>query len=125
MPAPIVEALRGHRLRQLKERLQAGPLWEGNKWDLVFTSETGRPLHGTVVTHVFRRHLAKAGLPTKRFHDCRHAAASFAIAQGVDLRTLQEVLGHSSITTTANIYGHLQAEATRTATEQIGAAIAG
>ena len=47
------------------------------------------------------------------------------IAQGVPLRTVMEVLGHSEIGTTANIYGHLTGELTRDATERVGRAIWG
>jgi integrase len=66
----------------------------------------------------------RAGLPFQPFHNTRHAAASFAIAQGIDIRTVQELLGHASYATTANIYGHLQPEATRRATVKIGALLA-
>ena len=52
------------------------------------------------------------------------AAASFALAQGIDLRTIQELLGHTSMTTTSDIYAHLQPDATRVATTQIGALLA-
>ena len=42
------------------------------------------------------------------FHGLRHSCASLLIAQGVDIKIIQEWLGHSSIATTGNIYGHLQ-----------------
>jgi site-specific recombinase XerD len=51
-------------------------------------------------------------------------AARFALAQGIDLRTIQELLGHTSMTTTSDIYAHLQPDATRVATTQIGALLA-
>ena len=47
-------------------------------------------------------------MPIIRLHDLRHSCASMLIAQGVDIKVIQEWLGHSSISTTGNIYGHLQ-----------------
>jgi len=52
----------------------------------------------------FKALLRKAGLPNVRFHDLRHSAASLLLAQGVPMRALMELLGHSSIGTTADIY---------------------
>jgi len=52
--------------------------------------------------------LAKAELPSSiRFHDLRHTYASMAISAGVPLNDLKVVLGHSSISVTADTYGHL------------------
>ena len=50
----------------------------------------------------------------------RHAAASFMLAQGVPLRVAQEVLGHSTIAVTADLYSHLAPTATRDATDRVG-----
>ncbi|MCZ6546367.1 MAG: site-specific integrase, partial [Chloroflexi bacterium] len=83
VPAPLVDVLRSQRIRQLEMRMRAGPAWSGNPWDLVFTTELGEPVSGSVVTHHFQRLLASAGLPRQRFHDLRHAAASFMLARGV------------------------------------------
>ncbi len=124
LPDALVEALRDHRIRQLEDRLRAGPAWDGNEWGLVFTTPAGSPLNGNSLTHRFQATLQRAGLPRVSFHACRHGAASFALAQGVDLRTIQELLGHSSYAITADLYIHLQAEATRDATEKIGALLA-
>jgi integrase len=53
------------------------------------------------------RLLGKAGLPDLRFHDLRHTYAALSIAAGVDLYTLSRRMGHSSISVTADKYGHL------------------
>ena len=115
LPAQIVETLRRHKTRQLEDRLRAGPAWGGDKWGLVFCREDGEPLSSAVVTHRFQETLRAAGLPRQRFHDLRHAAASFMLAESVPLRVVMEVLGHSEIGTTANIYGHIMPELARDA----------
>ncbi|HEY2665031.1 MAG TPA: tyrosine-type recombinase/integrase [Candidatus Binataceae bacterium] len=56
----------------------------------------------------FKRILQKAKLPLAlRFHDLRHSAASLLLAQGVQLRVIMELLGHSTIALTANTYSHV------------------
>ena len=55
----------------------------------------------------FKAILVKTGLPDKRFHDLRHSAGSFLIAQHVHPRVVMEILGHSQIAVTMNTYGHV------------------
>src|SRR6266851_2006956 len=72
------------------------------------------PLEGRSVVTDFKRILAKANEPkvdakipmSTRFHDLRHSAASLLLAQGVQLRAIMELLGHSTIALTANTYSH-------------------
>jgi len=126
LPAPVVAALREHRARQLQERLRLGPAWEGETWgDLVFADEAGGPLSGFHVRRRFYMLLAMAGLPPMRYHDLRHGAASLMAAQGVPMRTAMEMLGHSQISTTANIYAHVAPELTRDAADRMEAALWG
>lgn len=66
----------------------------------------GKPLDPNYVSHRFRSILLKNNLPIIRFHDLRHTAGSLLLADGVDIKTIQEFLGHSDATTTANIYLH-------------------
>ena len=78
------------------------------------------PLSSAVVTHRFQEILETAGLPRQKFHDLRHAAASFMLVQGVALRVVMEVLGHSDIAVTANTYSHVMPDLQRDATESVG-----
>ena len=55
----------------------------------------------------FPKYIAKHGMPKMRFHDLRHSCASLLLANGVPLKQIQEWLGHSDLSTTANIYAHL------------------
>ena len=126
LPEPVALALREHRGRQLEERLRAGPAWEGETWgDLVFPDELGRPLSGFHVLRRFRSLLALAGLPPMRYHDLRHGAASLMAAQGVSPRVAMELLGHSQIATTMNIYTHVTPRDQREASAMVSEAIGG
>jgi integrase len=106
MPDAIVRALRAHRVRQLEERLSAGSAWVEN--GLIFTTTIGTPLEPRSAVTDFKRILEKAALPLSiRFHDLRHSAASLLLAQGVQMRAIMELLGHSTIALTANTYSHV------------------
>jgi integrase len=106
MPEGLIRTLRRHRARQLQERLAAGCAWMEN--DLVFSTGIGTPLEPRSLVKDFKRILKKAALPaTIRFHDLRHSSASLLLAQGVPLRAIMELLGHSTIALTANTYSHV------------------
>ena len=126
LPEPVAVALREHRRRQLEERLRAGPAWESEEWgDLVFPDELGRPLSGFHVLRRFRSLLELAGLPPMRYHDLRHGAASLMAAQGVLARVAMELLGHSQIATTMNVYTHVTPQDQREASAKVSEAIWG
>ncbi|MFD8388557.1 tyrosine-type recombinase/integrase [Streptomyces sp. NPDC059680] len=77
----------------------------------VFTQENGEMLHPANVTRRFVELYEETGLPPVRLHDLRHGAATPAHAAGADLKDIQEMLGHSSITITADTYTSLLPEA--------------
>jgi integrase len=89
----------------------------------VFADEAGCPLAGFHVSRRFKGLLAVAGLPPMRYHDLRHGAASLMAAQSVPVRVAMEILGHSQISTTMNVYAHMAPELGRDATDRIGAAL--
>jgi integrase len=120
LPTVALVALREHRQRQRIERVAAGKRWDG-RWGLVFCTRSGRPLHGPSVTQEFQELLARVGLPRQRFHDLRHACASLLLAQGVELKVIQELLGHSAIAVTANTYAHVMGELKRDAAARMDA----
>ena len=73
----------------------------------VFVDAMGNLFNPKTLTAVFSRLLEKAGLRHIRFHDLRHSCASLLLANDVPMKQIQEWLGHSDISTTANIYSHL------------------
>jgi integrase len=115
-----VGALRRHRVAQAAERLQAGPTWEDNQ--LVFCDLLGRPLAAEwMVRRGFRPLLRKAELPVIRFHDLRHTAATLMLSRGIHPKVVAEMLGHTTVAVTLDIYSHvtpdMQREAARLMTE--------
>jgi integrase len=106
LSAPAVDVLRAHRMRWANEKLRLGDRWL-NDWDLVFVGPQGEPLHAKNVWREWRRILKAAELPVIRPHDLRHTAGTLLREQGVDIKVIQETLGHSSISTTLDAYGHV------------------
>jgi integrase len=101
----VADALREQRRAQLEERLAAGARWVD--LDLVFSTREGRPLMARNVIRSFHQDLRRAGLPHQRFHDLRHAYATLMIEDGEELAVISKTLGHSNISTTADVYAHL------------------
>ena len=66
----------------------------------------GKPISPDYISHHFKLLLEKKKLPPIRFHDLRHTAGSLLLEDGVDIKTIQEFLGHKEASTTANIYLH-------------------
>jgi integrase len=104
IPTPLGDVLGERRQRQREARLLAGPAWDTSFGDLVFTGHNGRPFMASSLTHRFHDAQVRAGLTPVRFHDLRQAAATLMLASGVDLKVVSELLGHSKISTTADVY---------------------
>lgn len=111
LPAAVVEALTAHRDRQRFEA--AGDGWRDQ--GLVFPSPTGAPLDARALIRHYKALLVRAGLTERRFHDLRHSTATLLYAQGVELKTIQAVLRHTQLGTTADIYTQVLPETTRAA----------
>ena len=73
--------------------------------DLVFADEAGQPIDPSVLSHGFGRIVKMAGLDV-RFYDLRHSCATLMLGAGIHPEVVQEMLGHSSIQITVDIYGH-------------------
>lgn len=96
-------------LNRQRERLQAEKEAAGDKWqdfDLIFPTNLGTPMHPRNLLRDFKRLLAKAGLPERRFHDLRHTTASLLLANNIPVVTVSKILGHANTSTTLNTYSH-------------------
>lgn len=119
LPDFALEALQQHRIHQLERRVQT-PEWEEK--GLVFPNTKGGYLWVDPMREQLRKLLQEAGLPRLRFHDLRHSAATILLAMGVNSKVVQERLGHSHISITLGVYGHvtesMQQEATAKLNDQ-------
>lgn len=107
LPRVALYALRKYRIRYLQEAMAFGPEWN-SKYNLAFPTTTGNPIRAAhMVDLPFHRILEHAGLPRIRFHDLRHTAATLMLEQGVNPKMVSEMLGHSDVTITLSIYGHV------------------
>ena len=99
-----IAALRRHRQRQDVERAGRHE-WEDN--DLVFPNRLGRTMYATnLLDRSFARLLDMAGIDHIRFHDLRHTAATLLLGQGVHPKVVSEMLGHTNISITLDLYSH-------------------
>lgn len=108
----IKQLLIAEKKRQEQNRKEFGKAYENSPY--VFVWDNGKPYATEYVSQHFRRILKWNNLPHIRFHDLRHSCASILLSRGLTLKDVQEWLGHSDITLTANIYGHLDIERKRT-----------
>ncbi|HLZ81034.1 MAG TPA: tyrosine-type recombinase/integrase [Ktedonobacteraceae bacterium] len=104
LPGFLVDMLKQHRAEQM-ERKSKSKTWQER--DLVFPNLRGGYTHPNRLGEAFRALLEEAGLPAIRFHDLRHSAATILLSMGVNIKVIQEMLGHSDISITLRVYGHL------------------
>ena len=123
VPSPVLDALRAHRRRQRAERLAIGGAWA--RTGLVFTTPLGTPVDPDNFSKAFGRLCERAGLGRWHLHELRHSAASIMLAQGVPLEVVSDVLGHSGIAITSDVYGHILVEQKRNAAHAMGQALWG
>ena len=111
---PLVAGF-AQRLRDLKAQQEYNEKLCGNCYNrkykgYLFVDEMGNLILPNTVTEGFAKLLKDNGLRHIRFHDLRHSCASLLLKQGVPMKQIQEWLGHSDISTTANIYAHLDSQ---------------
>jgi integrase len=124
LPAVTISALRHHQALQAEEQRWAGSRWN-NQWGLAFTGKLGKPLDERSVLRWFQKLLALAELPKMRLHDLRHSAVAILLAQHVNIKAISELLGHSSVAFTLQVYGHLLEGVKRETADTMNAALSG
>jgi integrase len=105
MTEDLVKVLKNHKAKQNQERLFFGAAYHDE--NLVFCSEDGKRLWPRNFNRIFDNMLERAGIAHKKLHTTRHTFASMMIEDGEDIRNVQEILGHSKMSTTADIYSHV------------------
>lgn len=100
-----VAVLRAHLGKQLLSRMELEGAYEDN--GLVFPGPLGEPLKPMTLTRAFQSFAKRLGLEGAKLHDLRHFHASVMLQSGQSLLLVSKRLGHASISTTGNVYGHL------------------
>jgi site-specific recombinase XerD len=117
-----VPVLERHRVEQERERALAGEAWQEH--DLVFTQPDGSPVDPRRDWADWKELLAVAGVRDARVHDGRHTAGTLLVEQGVHVRVVQEILGHTDIRITQR-YAHASSAAVTDAASRMGQALWG
>ncbi len=104
---PFEELLYRLKAQQEMNRKMCGKGYCNDFREYIYVNEIGELIKPGYITQHFPLVLKKNGLRKIRFHDLRHSCASLLYANGVSLKEIQEWLGHSDISTTSNIYTHL------------------
>jgi integrase len=104
-PAFVMDVFKDVQRQQLLNRIKAGKAW-CNEWDLVFTNDLGEHLQMVTMHKHFKKIAAAAGVPDARIHDLRHSFATLSLANGDDVKTVQDNLGHATAAFTLQKYIH-------------------
>jgi len=104
---PFEDMLHYMRQQQRQNQWLCGRSYCKDYLDYIYVDQLGELIHPDQITKHFKSFLIKHGMRVIRYHDLRHSCASLLYACGVNLKEIQEWLGHSDISTTANIYTHL------------------
>jgi integrase len=120
LPASCLDALRAQRTRQNLMRLRSST-WVEGEW--IFTTRTGQRWTPESADHRFRDLVQRAHLPSIRLHDLRHTAATLMLAHGVNPKVVSDILGHSKVQITLDLYAHPDLDVLRAATDHLAAMI--
>lgn len=123
LPNAAVEVLVNQKAKQAEMERAAGSLWQNDE-QFVFTNFYGRPMSATTLHKHFKKICKIMGLEELRIHDLRHNFATYALQAGVDIKTLQETLGHSSAAFTMKQYAHSTMEMKHAAAAKMDALFA-
>ncbi|MDY7044074.1 site-specific integrase [Virgibacillus sp. M23] len=119
VPEDLMKALKKLRAIKLEHQVEmSDDLWKWPGHLFLFSDEYGQPLRPDSISQRWIRFLDKEenkGLKKIRFHDLRHTSATLLINQGVHAKIIQERLGHSKISTTMDVYGHVLQQAEKSA----------
>ncbi|MFI0718973.1 tyrosine recombinase XerC [Streptomyces sp. NPDC021224] len=111
-------ALQLRQKEQEAAKQAAGELWTES--DFVFTTRYGTPVEPRNFNRSFANRSDKAGVRRIRLHDTRHTCGSLLAALDVHPRAAMQILRHSKITVTMEVYTHIPSEATRKALRKLG-----
>ena len=100
-----MNVLRGHIGRQLLARMELDGIYQDH--GLLFPGPLGEPLNPMTLTRCYQRYARQLGIVGPRLHDLRHYHATVMLQSGASLLLVSRHLGHASVATTGDVYGHL------------------
>jgi len=106
LPPSMLEEMKEYYSYKMEERDKMGDRWQGGERDFMFCHPDGKAFHQERPYLWFRYFVYKNGFRYNSFQVLRHTSASLMINQGVHAKIISERLGHGTINTTMNIYGH-------------------
>jgi integrase len=118
---PATDVLLLVRDRTDAERERAAELWVNSRY--VFVTEIGEPCDPRNALRALTVAARRADMDGVGLHTLRHSAASVMLSQGVPLNVVSQILGHSGISITADVYGHIAPDVSRNALAVLGAAL--
>jgi integrase len=113
----VVAMLRKVKASQNAERLRAANQWQDSR--LVFTTDLGRPVDPRNLLRVIEVAARSAGVAGVGVHTLRHSAAVAWLESGVHIKAVADLLGHSSIAITGDVYGHTSDDTARAAVDAL------
>ena len=126
---PLIPAVRELLLEQKLRQERRRELFRGgystDYLDYVCVNELGQLFRPNYVSDHFKLLLRRNSLRPIRFHDLRHSCASLLLSQGIPMKQIQDWLGHSTFSTTADIYSHLDFNSKQASADAIAAALEG
>jgi integrase len=117
VPGSVISLLKEYRKQWVENKLKVGDMWQGS--NRLFTTWNGKPGHPEWPSQWFSKFIRKHKLPHLTFHGLRHTAATILINQGVPAKNISARLGHSNISTTMDIYGHILKSADKEAADRL------
>ncbi|WP_039657605.1 tyrosine-type recombinase/integrase [Clostridium tyrobutyricum] len=108
IPSKLIPVIKRHELQKKEEKLKSGDTYTDSEF--VFTTAMGLNIDARNLLRSYKRVLTKAKIPYRKFHALRHTYATKLFEKNIPLKTVQMLLGHADISTTADIYTHVMPE---------------
>lgn len=123
LPVAAIDLLKKHRIAQHEDRMRCGENWIDDplSHDLVFRRPDGGHYRVNTINHAVKMAGEAVGIDNMSPHDLRHSFAVAALRSGMDVKSVQHMLGHASASMTLDIYAHYTEDMGRAAAERIDA----
>ncbi|UUC43566.1 site-specific integrase [Clostridioides difficile] len=121
IPSKLLKDIKEHKKFQLEEKLKAGELYEDN--DFVFATKLGNSIEPRNLVRNYTKSLEKANIEYRKFHALRHTYATRLFENGVQIKIIQVLLGHSSMKITSDTYTHVLPDEKNNAVEVLNGCI--